>query len=72
MNSSSSPEVGNLDPVIIQLIIALLQEAPTLYATVKGDVDAVVGGQMTAAQFNQKWSDMNVMWTAAKAKWSAG
>lgn len=55
----------------MSLILTLLQEAPSIYAAVKADLDAVTANTLTADQFTQKWSDMNVLWAAAKDKFAA-
>ena len=60
-----------MSAALIQMILALIQEVPALITTVKADIDAVVGNQMTPQQFESKWTDMNGLWSAAKAKWVA-
>lgn len=55
----------------MSLILTLLQEAPSIYEAIKADLDAVSSNTLTTDQFTKKWTDMNVLWAAAKSKWAS-
>jgi hypothetical protein len=55
----------------MSLVLTLLQEAPSIYDALKADLDAVTGNSLTADQFTKKWTDMNILWAAAKGKWAS-
>lgn len=56
---------------LVQTLLTLAAEVPSIYSTIQGDLAAVSAGGMTMDQFTSKWTDMQTLYTAGKAKWTA-
>lgn len=60
-----------MSPAIVQLLLTLATEIPTIYSTIQSDLATLQTGGMTQAAFDAKWTDMHTLYQAGKAKWTA-